>query len=119
MDFDDDFNSTNIFRGPPTAEREEAWYNMTFSKSSCPVSVPATPGKPNPLSEHAIEVPENEIAGLNRSEADHLRHVPEDVGTGYVGMLEVFHQLHCLVSKPLTDFPPFYTPARAHAQSHN
>ena len=90
---------------------------MTYSKSSCPVSVLATPGKPESLSEHAIEVPENEIAGLNRSEADHLKHVPEDVGTGYVGILEVFHQLHCLVSKPLADFPPSYAPARTHTKS--
>lgn len=52
----------------------------------------------NPFPEHGIEVPEDQIAGLNRSEADHLKHVPEDVGTGYVGILEVFHQLHCLVS---------------------
>ncbi|KAL9035442.1 MAG: hypothetical protein Q9214_006580, partial [Letrouitia sp. 1 TL-2023] len=76
IDFDDDFDSTNIFRGPPTPEREDAWYNMTYK--------------------HGVEVPMNQLAGLNRSEADHLKHVPEDVGTGYVGILEVFHQLHCL-----------------------
>jgi hypothetical protein len=44
-----------------------------------------------------VEIPANEIAGLNRSETDNLKHVPEDVGTGYVAILEVFHQLHCLV----------------------
>ncbi|KAL9612137.1 MAG: hypothetical protein Q9167_003253 [Letrouitia subvulpina] len=76
IDFDDDFNSTNIFRGPPTPEREDAWFNMTYK--------------------HGVEVPMNQLAGLNRSEADHLKHVPEDVGTGYAGILEVFHQLHCL-----------------------
>ena len=91
---------------------------MTFSKSSCLISVPATPGKPNPLSEHAIEVPENEIAGLNRSEADHLQHVPEDVGTGYVALLEVFHQLHCLVISSLPIFRPD-TRLRAHTQSRS
>ncbi|KAI4215178.1 MAG: hypothetical protein LQ351_002493 [Letrouitia transgressa] len=76
IDFADEFNSTNIFRGPPTPEREDAWYNMTYK--------------------HGVEVPMNQLAGLNRSDADHLKHVPEDVGTGYVGILEVFHQLHCL-----------------------
>jgi hypothetical protein len=53
--------------------------------------------------EHAIEVPVSEIEGLNRSTADHLKHVPENVGTGYVAMLEVFHQLHCLVRAPRVD----------------
>lgn len=48
--------------------------------------------------EHGVEVPADKIAGLNRSEIDNLKHVPEDVGTGYVAILEVFHQLHCLVS---------------------
>lgn len=35
---------------------------------------------------------------MNRSEEDHLMHVPPEVGDGYVGLLEVYHQLHCLVS---------------------
>lgn len=51
--------------------------------------------------EHGIEVPLDKLAGLNRTDADHIKHVPEKVGTGYVGILEVFHQLHCLVRFPL------------------
>ena len=31
-DFPAEFNSTNIYRGPPTPEREEAWFNLTFSE---------------------------------------------------------------------------------------
>ncbi|KAI6322301.1 hypothetical protein MCOR29_004806 [Pyricularia oryzae] len=76
FDFDDAFNSTSKYRGPPTPEVEEAWFNLTYK--------------------HAVEIPEDKIAGLNRSEKDHLAHVPADVGTGYVALLEVFHQLHCL-----------------------
>ncbi|KAH6649303.1 hypothetical protein F5144DRAFT_588054 [Chaetomium tenue] len=76
LDFNDAFNSTSIYRGPPTPEREEAWFNLTYK--------------------HAIEVPPERLRGLNRSEADHLKHVPPEVGTGYVALLEVFHQLHCL-----------------------
>ena len=56
----------------------------------------------NRIPEHAVEIPASEIAGLNRSESDNLKHVPEDVGTGYVAILEVFHQLHCLVRSQIS-----------------
>ncbi|KAE9980044.1 hypothetical protein BLS_009226 [Venturia inaequalis] len=75
-DFADSFNSTSIYRGPPIPEREEAWDKLTYK--------------------HGIEVPESELAGLNRSPSDNLKKVPKEVGDGYVGILEVFHQLHCL-----------------------
>ncbi|KAK2050914.1 hypothetical protein LY76DRAFT_529540 [Colletotrichum caudatum] len=76
FDFDDAFNSTSIYRGPPTPEREKAWFDLTYK--------------------HAVEIPEDKIAGLNRSMEDNLEHVPPEVGTGYVALIEVFHQLHCL-----------------------
>lgn len=56
--------------------------------------------------EHAVEIPADKIAGLNRSESDNLKHVPEDVGTGYVAIIEVFHQLHCLVCFPFLKLLP-------------
>lgn len=31
IDFINDFNSTSIYRGPPTPEREEAWDKLTYS----------------------------------------------------------------------------------------
>lgn len=31
-DFDGAFNATSIYRGPPTEERESAWFNLTYSK---------------------------------------------------------------------------------------
>ncbi|KAF5511011.1 Cyclochlorotine biosynthesis protein O [Colletotrichum siamense] len=46
--------------------------------------------------EHGFEVPPERLSGMNRSEEDHLMHVPPEVGDGYVGLLEVYHQLHCL-----------------------
>lgn len=113
VDFDDAFNSTSIYRGLPTPEREEAWFNLTYSMHS-PLSLPPPPptspvSSPFNLSislflstnrwvisEHAFEIPEDKIRGLNRTEEDHLKHVPPEVGTGYVALLEVFHQLHCL-----------------------
>lgn len=53
--------------------------------------------------EHAIEVPVDKIRGLNRTEADRMKHVPSEIGTGYIGFVEVFHQLHCLVSRIRND----------------
>lgn len=94
-DFAAEFNSTNKYRGPPTAEREDAWFNLTYSETSLEYSSRNTPDLPT---EHAMEIPADKIASLNRSEADNLKHVPEEVGTGYVAIIEVFHQLHCLVS---------------------
>ena len=81
---------------------------MTYSRPSCHSYAPAFLWLPDPVPEHGIEVPENEIKRLNRSEADHLKLVPEDLGTGYVGILEAFHQQHCLVSIPL---PILHVPA--------
>ncbi|KDN68869.1 hypothetical protein CSUB01_11784 [Colletotrichum sublineola] len=80
LDFDDAFNSTSIYRGPPTPEREKAWFDLTYK--------------------HAVEIPEDKLAGLNRSLEDNLERVPPEVGTGFVALLEVFHQLHCLAITP-------------------
>lgn len=106
QDFADSFNSTSIYRGPPNPEREAAWDKLTYSKSFRPspihykeLSIALTTMN---YVEHGIEVPESELAGLNRSPADNLKKVPKEVGNGYVGILEVFHQLHCLVSPRLT-----------------
>jgi hypothetical protein len=107
-DFAAEFNSTNIYRGPPTPEREDAWWKLTYSRLSHNIIVHCNLRKhlTRPL-EHAIEIPEDKIAGLNRTEADNLKHVPADVGTGYVAILEVFHQLHCLVCSTLIGFNIF------------
>ncbi|KAJ5588766.1 hypothetical protein N7537_011444 [Penicillium hordei] len=75
-DFDGAFNATSIYRGPPTEERESAWFNLTYK--------------------HGVEIPPEKLSTLNKTEADNLQHVPPDVGPGYTGLLEVFHQLHCL-----------------------
>ncbi|KAF2035678.1 hypothetical protein EK21DRAFT_84106 [Setomelanomma holmii] len=71
------FNETSFYRSPPPAEREAAWARLT--------------------EKHAIEISGDKLASLNHSEADDLKHVPAEVGTGYVAAIEVFHQLHCLV----------------------
>ncbi|KAH8879266.1 hypothetical protein GQ53DRAFT_855067 [Thozetella sp. PMI_491] len=75
-DFENSFNSTTIYRGPPTPEREEAWQQLS--------------------QRDFIEVPEDRISDLNRSKEDNMLHVPSEAGTGYLALTEVFHQLHCL-----------------------
>ena len=49
--------------------------------------------------EPSIEVPKEKLVLLNRSEADGegYRHVDDDPGKGYIAMLSVVHELHCLV----------------------
>ncbi|KJZ71930.1 hypothetical protein HIM_08686 [Hirsutella minnesotensis 3608] len=68
LDFDNSFDSHSLFRGPPTPEREELWRNVS------------------------IKVPANKLTELNRTDAADLR----ESANGYVAMIEVFHQLHCL-----------------------
>lgn len=76
-DFADAFDSQSIYRGPPVPERENAWIQLTHK--------------------HAVEIPEDKLPYLNRShDPSDLRHVPENVGTGYIAIIEVSHQLHCL-----------------------
>ncbi|USW53775.1 Putative mycotoxin biosynthesis protein UstYa [Septoria linicola] len=53
FDFDDDFNVSSIYRGPPTPEREAAWLDMTYK--------------------HGVEIPEDKLEKLNRTEKDHMK----------------------------------------------
>jgi hypothetical protein len=55
--------------------------------------------------EHAIQIPEDKLPLLNRSSTMHMKKVVPEAGTGYKGLLEVFHQLHCLVSFAHQHFP--------------
>ncbi|KAF8848508.1 hypothetical protein BDZ45DRAFT_698341 [Acephala macrosclerotiorum] len=74
-DFADAFDSQSIYRGPPVPERENAWIQLTH------------------------KIPEDKLPYLNRShDPSDLRHVPENVGTGYIAIIEVSHQLHCLLA---------------------
>ncbi|TDZ54060.1 Cyclochlorotine biosynthesis protein O [Colletotrichum trifolii] len=64
------------FRGKPTPEVEEAWIRLW--------RVPP------------IRFPEDKLPALNKMPADKYEHVPESLGGGVKGFLNVFHQLHCL-----------------------
>ncbi|KAI0595201.1 hypothetical protein F4775DRAFT_595552 [Biscogniauxia sp. FL1348] len=75
--FENDFAHQTKYRGPPTEELEEAWYEL-WNRGS-------------------IEVPLDGAARLNKSDL-RLKHVDFDQNRGYIAILEVFHQLHCLNS---------------------
>lgn len=94
FDLDNAFDVVNVYRGPPTPEREEAWQNLSYSKLG--------QGNNGLLSiylhtkEHAINIEKDKLHIYNRSDVPNLRPAPPEVG-GYGAVLEVFHQLHCLV----------------------
>lgn len=45
-----------------------------------------------------IEVPADKLERMNKTKTGlSYKHVPQDVGTGYVAQVEVLHQLHCVV----------------------
>lgn len=71
-----DFEEPSIYRGRPTNETEAAWEALYM-----------TPG---------INIPQEKLPLLNKSSAVNWLRTPKDKGDGYVGYLEVFHQLHCL-----------------------
>jgi hypothetical protein len=51
--------------------------------------------------EHGIRIPEDKLPLLNRSSAMNMQKLIPEAGPGYKGLLEVFHQLHCLVGLTL------------------
>ncbi|CAD6444124.1 2e32aa8e-6cfb-45d8-a5a9-2b1a1978a1d9 [Sclerotinia trifoliorum] len=73
--FENDFFHKSVYRGSPTPELEKAWDEL--------------------WNYGAFNVPEEMLPGLNKS-ATGLRKVPEEKGGGVAGLLEGFHQIHCL-----------------------
>ncbi|KAB8230026.1 hypothetical protein ETB97_006248 [Aspergillus alliaceus] len=71
-----DFAQDSIYRGRPTNRTEAAWE-----------SIFASPG---------INIPHDKLPLLGKSPDVTWMRTPKDKGDGYVGFLEVFHQLHCL-----------------------
>ncbi|KAF4611375.1 hypothetical protein G7Y89_g15637 [Cudoniella acicularis] len=59
------FGVQNIYRGPPTPEREAAWENLTFT------------------TEHGVIIPENKISLFNEIDPSKLVRVPSEFGPGY------------------------------------
>lgn len=43
-----------------------------------------------------VKLPDGKFATMNKSSTNYMR-VPKEAGDGYAVMIDVFHQLHCLV----------------------
>ncbi|KAI1739923.1 hypothetical protein F4680DRAFT_448536 [Xylaria scruposa] len=76
--FQNEFGSRSEYIGLPTPGLEGRW-NDLWSRGT-------------------IELPLDGPSRLNKS-SERLNHVHEDPKRGYLAILEVFHQLHCLVSE--------------------
>ncbi|KAI1179334.1 hypothetical protein F4777DRAFT_470745 [Nemania sp. FL0916] len=74
-DFENEFAHKTKWRGPPTPELEAAWSQI--------------------WNLGGVEVPLDGPAQLGKA-PEELVHIDSDETKGYSGMLEVFHQLHCL-----------------------
>ncbi|KAI0965424.1 tat pathway signal sequence [Xylaria arbuscula] len=72
------FNHSSLYRGPPTPERERAWDELWHYQG--------------------IPISNTGIKELNKSnKAEYIEAVGSDQNDPtYVGIVEVFHQLHCL-----------------------
>ncbi|KAF7589386.1 hypothetical protein BBP40_004329 [Aspergillus hancockii] len=71
-----DFDEPSIYRGRPTNQTEAAWEALFMA-----------PG---------INIPQEKFTRLHKSSDVNWLRTPEEKGDGYVGYLEVFHQLRCL-----------------------
>ncbi|KAK0652716.1 hypothetical protein B0T16DRAFT_455058 [Cercophora newfieldiana] len=82
--YDAAFRQTNPWRGPPGTHSDDidlAWHQIELGAGG-------------------IRLTEEEVKTLNvtGTEGHPLHKIPEEHGGGYLGMLEVFHLLHCLNS---------------------
>lgn len=97
-DFDNAFAHQTIYRGPPTPELEEAWSKLWYC-TFLPRRQVLHPS--DSALDSGIRIPEDKLPLLNRTvnlgDGKTLRPVTDGSG-GYHAMVEVFHQLHCLVS---------------------
>lgn len=92
------FDQPSAYRGQPTPELERAWEDLI----ACP-HLPATnflfhADLANLVSVELINIPVEKLSLLNKSVTGPWRHLPKSQGGGVAGFIEVFHQLHCLVS---------------------
>lgn len=77
--FDGDFLAPSKFRGRPTKELDEAWHNISVA------------GIEN------LRIDVSELQHLNKNLSEKTQFIFDDGKDGAVVVLEVFHQLHCLV----------------------
>ncbi|KAI9776101.1 MAG: hypothetical protein M1839_000614 [Geoglossum umbratile] len=75
-DLENKFDEPSIYRGPPTPARDKAWTELwQFG---------------------GVRIPPEKMHLLNRTLGEEdWRMIPDEAG-GYVALLDVFHQIHCL-----------------------
>lgn len=104
-DFTNYFNHTSKYRGPPTKELQEAWlglWDCKHSSHSQPHSrYDTSEVETNLPKDPPIGVDDEIVKDLNKTEAKHVEIIGSDPNNPtYAAMVEVFHQLHCLVRSP-------------------
>ena len=107
INFDNAFAHQTVYRGPPTPELETAWQELWFCECLTSLNyrfwfriILTTP------IDGGVRVPDDKLSLLNRTfdlgKGKTLRPVEDEKG-GVHSLIEVFHQLHCLVRiSPLT-----------------
>ncbi|TVY18826.1 Cyclochlorotine biosynthesis protein O, partial [Lachnellula arida] len=82
---------TNKYRGIPSPEIDAAWMKIG-------------------LGTQAIRLFDDDLKRLNKSDEPMkpLHRIPEEFGGGFLGMLEVFHLLHCLDSLRKASYKEYY-----------
>ncbi|KAL3420219.1 hypothetical protein PVAG01_08718 [Phlyctema vagabunda] len=97
--FDGAFGNHGKWRAPPSADLDALWDDISDSTPLIPVSY-------------------EDVRRLGKRPEDYLQIPPElqsKYGEGILGGVEVFHQLHCLVSPPKTSLSRF--PAYSKSQN--
>ena len=98
VQFQNAFHHKSRYRGSPTPELEQAWLDLwscELDKSVCFIVHIDTR-----LSEDTvgvINVPYDRLGELNKSEKVPWKRVSPENGGGVSALIDVFHQLHCLV----------------------
>ena len=91
------FRFPSIYRGDPTPEIDEAWSKLTDSRL-CSLSLSIQSLTSHLKKVGSMRVSEDELNIIDPTFKESAVKYPDIMGGGYMGSLEVFHQLHCIVS---------------------
>lgn len=106
--FNGTFRNFSPYKGPPNGEVDKAWADL-FSCTSRPLNHECERMKPAGY-DHAQR---STTVGAFRITPSHLRKIggsssaaqfPPEAGGGYLGFMEVLHQIHCVVSSSHPSF---------------
>ena len=101
-----DGSMPSIYKGPPTAGIEKAWNDLWDCKLFIPLRYLSYAYNSGLLIDGAFNVPLEKLIALNKSSLDgDFRLVGSEHGGGVAGLLEGFHQIHCLVRHFLISSP--------------